>query len=140
MGGRDSAMAFMPYGPRWRTHRKLINDFINVSTTNNYDANQVKAISDFLVNLHQSPEVFREHTNLCVSNPFIVLTRSIHEAKFRLTTSLALSIAYGIQADTPDNEFVRLYKEMTDEMTEASVPGTFFVDIFPLRGSIYFNV
>jgi hypothetical protein len=41
-----------------------------------------------------------------------------------------------MHTDTPDNEVFRLYKEMADEMTEASVPGTFLVDIFPLRGSL----
>ena len=69
MGVNKTGMAFMPYGPRWRAHRKLFNDFINPSTVNNYDANQVKVISNFLVNLHQNPEAFKDHINLCVLSP-----------------------------------------------------------------------
>ena len=53
----------------------------------------------------------------------------------RLTGSLALSIAYGIQADTPDNEFFHMFEEAVEEGNEASVPGAFLVDVIPLRES-----
>ena len=63
-----------------------------------------------------------------------MLTCSIYDATPRLTGSLALSIAYGIQVDTPDNEFFRMHKDMMDAITEALIPGTFLVDILPFRG------
>jgi galactose-1-phosphate uridylyltransferase len=65
MGAPESFMAFMPYGPRWRTHRKLFNDFVSVSTVKNYDVNQIKGVSKLLANLHRRPESFREHVDLC---------------------------------------------------------------------------
>lgn len=70
MGAAESAMALMPYGQRWRTHRKLFHDFINLSTVDNYDVNQVKVVSTFLVNLHRNPEAFKEHVYLCISPSF----------------------------------------------------------------------
>jgi hypothetical protein len=69
-----------------------------------------------------------------------VLTFSIYGPTTRLTGSLALSISYGIQTDTPGNEFFRMYKEMLDAMSEALVPGAFLVDILPFRGSDHLNV
>ena len=54
-------------------------------------------------------------------------------ATSRLTGSLALSIAYGIRADTPDNEFICMYEEALEAAREALVPGTFLVDVLPLR-------
>ena len=69
MGAAESAMSLMPYGPRWRTHRRLFHDFINLSTVETYDVNQVKAVSNFLVNLHRNPEAFREHIYLFISFP-----------------------------------------------------------------------
>ena len=126
-------MAFMPYGPRWRTHRKLFHDFINLSTVDNYDVNQAKAVSNFLVNLHKGPGAFKEHIHLCISLPCNIYPFNLR-CGTRLTGSLALSIAYGIQADTPDNEFFRMFKDMMDEITEASVPGAFLVDVLPFRG------
>lgn len=59
-----------------------------------------------------------------------------HHAAFSLTGSLALSIAYGIEADTPENEFFCMYKGVMEAVSEASVPGTFIVDVLPLRGSL----
>ena len=65
---------------------------------------------------------------------------SIHDAIHRLTGSLALSIAYGIEAENPDNEFFRMYHDVLGAISEALVPGTFLVDVFPLRGSSRLNV
>jgi hypothetical protein len=73
--------------------------------------------------------------SICAFHPLTMLTCLIYNTILRLTGSLALSIAYGIQADTPENEFFRMYKELLDAMTEASVPGAFLVDILPFRGS-----
>ena len=127
-------MTFMPYGPRWRTHRKLFNDFISASTVKDHDVNQVKVVSDLLVNLHRKPEMFRKHIHLCVVHPLAMLTRLIPSATSRLTHSLALSIAYGIRADTFDNEFIRIFEEMWEPARKAVVPGAFLVDVIPLRG------
>jgi len=69
--------------------------------------------------------------SICAFYSLAMSARSIYDAPPRLTGSLALSIAYGIQADTPDNEFFRMYKEMIDSMGDALVPGAFFVDFLP---------
>ena len=70
----------------------------------------------------------------------MTLIRSIHSTTSRITGSLALSIAYGIQADTPDDKYLRLFREMMRSFTEASVPGTFVVDVLPFRESNHLNV
>ena len=62
-------------------------------------------------------------------------TRSTHDVTHRLNGSLAFSIAYGIQVDTPDNELFRTYTEVVDAIAEALVPGSFLVDVFPFRES-----
>jgi hypothetical protein len=79
MGVTERAMAFMPYGPRWRTHRKLFHEFIDISTVKNYDVNQAKAVSNFLVNLYQKPGSFREHIHLCAPHSCALLIRLIHD-------------------------------------------------------------
>ena len=140
MKAAEHSMAFMRYGPRWRTHRKLFNDFINLSTVDRYDVNQVKAVSNFLVNLLRNPEALREHINLYISFHLIsVLACSPYDVKPRLTGSLALSIAYGIQADAPDNEFFCMYKLLLGAMNQVFVPGSFAVDILPFRGSYHLS-
>ncbi|KAF9783495.1 cytochrome P450 [Thelephora terrestris] len=113
IGFTESGLPFMPYGPRWRMHRKLLNEFVSPSTSKDHDVNQVKVVSDFIINLHRKPESFREHIHL-------------------LTSSLALSIAYGIRADSLDNEIVRAYEEMLGAARKALIPGSFFVDVLPI--------
>jgi hypothetical protein len=75
-------------------------------------------------------------TSRPVCTPLLVtLIRSIYNTTFRLTGSLALSIAYGVEIETKDNKFFRLYKEMAHGFDRASVPGTFLVDVLPFRES-----
>ena len=64
MGADQWSVASMHYGPRWRMHRKLFNEFLNISAVKKYDVNQVRGVSDFLVNLYQRPKDFREHIHL----------------------------------------------------------------------------
>lgn len=59
---------------------------------------------------------------------------------YRFTGSLALSIAYGMQVDTTDNEFFRMFKELSAEAGEAMVLGAFLVDILPPRRCNYLNM
>lgn len=59
MGAAGCGEFFIFYGPWWRTHRKLLHDFIDVLAAKNYDANQVKAVSNFFVNLHRKLKTFR---------------------------------------------------------------------------------
>ena len=53
----------------------------------------------------------------------------------RLTGALALSIAYGVQVDTPDNEILRSFNEVTEALKAVLVPGAFLVDVLPPRRS-----
>ena len=114
-------------------HRKLLNDFISASTVKDHDINLAKVVSDFLVNLHRKPEMFREHIHLCVVDSLVMPTQLSPNATSRLTGSLALSISYGIQADTMDNEFIRMYEEMWEGARRALVPGAFLIDVLPFR-------
>ena len=49
--------------------------------------------------------------------------------EFSLTASIPLSISYGIQADTPDDKYIRMFTELLEGANKAAIPGTFFVDI-----------
>lgn len=68
------------------------------------------------------------------SDPLVMLICLTPNAIYRLTGSLALSVAYGIRADTRDNEFIRTYEDMLEVAQKGLVPGAFIVDVLPLRG------
>ena len=62
-----------------------------------------------------------------------MLIRITSASTSRLTGSLALSIAYGIRTDTPNNKFICMYEDMMNAARGPMVPGTFLVDILPPR-------
>ena len=65
--GADWPLGFMPYGNRWRTHRRLFHRFFNVSTVERFDPRLFKGIRSFLKRLAESPEDFADHTRLYVA-------------------------------------------------------------------------
>lgn len=133
IGADQWSMASMRYGPHWRMHRKLFNEFFNVSAAKEYDVNQIRVISDFLVHLHQRPRDFRGHIRQQVSPTPANPLYSANPSAVSLTASLSLSISYGIQADTTDNKFTRLFEELLAGVKQTAIPGAFFVDAVPLR-------
>jgi len=54
----------MHYGPRWRVHRKLLNEFLNIDAIKRCNLNRVRGVSDMLVNLYQQSKDFREDIHL----------------------------------------------------------------------------
>lgn len=47
--------------------------------------------------------------------------------------SVILDVGYGIQADTPDNFYIRQSELALQLVDKAGAPGAWFVDIFPSR-------
>jgi len=62
--GAEWPLGFMPYGNRWRTHRRLFHRFFNVSAVDRFDSRLFKGIRDFPGRLADSPEDFADHTRL----------------------------------------------------------------------------
>jgi len=102
------------YGEKWRTYRRLFHEFFNVATVKRYDEDQRKATSRLLQNLSERPADFRRHVQLA-------------------TGSIALSIMYGIQVDSPEDPYFRIAEEANKILEEALVPGAFPAEIFPIR-------
>ena len=79
------AFTIFEYGEKW-THRRLFHEFFNMATVDRYDEDQRKAASRLLKSLGDSPAEFYHHVQLA-------------------TGSLALSISYDIQVDSPKNPY-----------------------------------
>jgi len=110
------AFTIFEYGERWRTHRRLFHEFFNMATVDRYDEDQRKAISRLLKNLGDNPAEFCHHIQLA-------------------TGSLALSISYDIQVDSPRNPYFDATEEALDAIQAALVPGAFLVEFLPFRES-----
>ncbi|KAF9646882.1 cytochrome P450 [Thelephora ganbajun] len=110
--GADWTLGFMPYGNRWRTNRRLFHRFFNISAVERLDPRLFRGIRGFLRRLAESPEDFADHTRL-------------------LGGSLILSIVYGIEVDSQENQFFANAQQATYSLGPALLPGTFLVDWIP---------
>ena len=114
MGLGKWAFTAFEYGERWKTHRRLFHEFFNIPTVDRYDEDQRKGASRLLKNLSDNPADFYNHIQLA-------------------TGSLALSITYGIQVDSPKNPYFHAAEEALDTIQAALVPGAFPVEFLPFR-------
>ncbi len=61
MGWLSFDTAFMQYGPTWRGHRRIFQQFFKPEVTLNYRSMQTKKVHDFLRGLLTTPDEFAEH-------------------------------------------------------------------------------
>ena len=132
--GADWPLGFMPYGNRWRTHRRLFHRFFNVSAVERFDPQLFKGVRTFLSRIAESPEDFADHTRLYViSRPRSDPKAQVLTFRQSLGGSLILSIAYGIEVDSQDNQFFANAQQATFSLGPALLPGAFLVDWIPSR-------
>jgi cytochrome P450 len=59
--GWDFNAGIMPYGPRWRKQRRLLQQMLRKGTSLAYRPEQTRKVNDMLYGLLTSPEDFRDH-------------------------------------------------------------------------------
>lgn len=59
----------MPYGERWKIHRKLCHEALNVRPTVDFDSHQYKYTHRLLAHLLEAPDRFMEEAALLVVSP-----------------------------------------------------------------------
>nr|GAT47917.1 cytochrome P450 [Mycena chlorophos] len=106
------SMAFMPYGERWRAHRKTMHDSFNVTAVKQFQAQEVEACNELLRSLLVDP------------SDVVVLFR-------QFAGRLSLEVAYGIKVQ-PGDPYLEIVEEAMLGVSIASIPGTFLVDTFPI--------
>lgn len=109
----DWALAFAPYGDRWRKTRRVFHQAFNTGTTSKFHEMQTDSARFFLRLLKDTPTDFFEHIRL-------VFTRSM------------MKITYDIDINDPHDPYVHMiYTALAGSVT-ASQPGTFLVNMLPI--------
>ncbi|PPQ69644.1 hypothetical protein CVT24_001217 [Panaeolus cyanescens] len=104
---------FLPYGNKWRKYRRVFHDFFHSGVINKYQPILVKEAHAFLRSLLQAPKDLQHH----IRHTFI---------------SSIMRITYGITIQpSNDDIYVLTAERALKSMTDASVPGTFLVDLIP---------
>ncbi|OCH93087.1 CyP450 monooxygenase [Obba rivulosa] len=111
--GLDFVFGVMPYGPRWRKHRRAFHEHFNQMAVHVYKAQYLHAAQKMLRYLYREPGDF------------------IHWIR-HATGSLTVSVVYGNEIADKDDEYVALAEHCLQGFSEAANPGAFWVDFFPL--------
>ncbi|KAF5372573.1 hypothetical protein D9758_005191 [Tetrapyrgos nigripes] len=113
IGRNQSSILFTQYGPRLKECRQLLHGWINRNVIKNYAPLQEYGSYKIMARLLEKPEDFSEHIR-------------------EVTGSIALKLTYGIQTKEKNDPFIEMSERLGDITTEATQPGKWLVDSFPI--------
>ncbi|KAJ7149195.1 cytochrome P450, partial [Mycena crocata] len=111
--GRDKSMLFLPYGRRFKDTQRLLHGFLKQSALSKHWRLQERAMQGLLAKLLSSPDNFEKHIRSSVSSAIVRLV-------------------YGHQIRDHNDMFVTLAESLGSLTDEASEPGRWLVDSFPI--------
>ncbi|CZR56109.1 related to O-methylsterigmatocystin oxidoreductase [Phialocephala subalpina] len=103
---------FMPYGPRYRTVRKISHALLNITMSTNYQPVQDLESKQLLFDLLHDPGNFYLHNR-------------------RYSASVIISVTYGHRIATWDNPLAKKVYQVVNNLQSFSSPGMWMVDTFP---------
>ncbi|EMD36556.1 hypothetical protein CERSUDRAFT_115591 [Gelatoporia subvermispora B] len=103
----------MPYGLRWRKHRRAIHQYFNIEVVQSYQPLQLSKARVLLHRLRDNPSDFM---------------RSIH---FAIGAGI-IELVYGHPVKDVDNKYLVIARNSSTAASEGLLPGAFFVDFLPI--------
>ncbi|KAH7890379.1 cytochrome P450 [Phlebopus sp. FC_14] len=110
--GWDWSFGHMPYGERWKKHRKMFERQFRPAVAPTYWPIQRKEAHSLLRNILESPQDLIEHLR--------------HNA-----ASVIMKVIYGIEIAPKNDRYIDIAEQALDGMAKAAAPGAFMVDVFP---------
>ncbi|EIM79260.1 cytochrome P450, partial [Stereum hirsutum FP-91666 SS1] len=110
--GFDPSIAFIGYGERWRTYRRIGHPVMSKHAVTKYFTMQEEEAIRLLRALFTSPERYRREVRFSVG-------RTIMHAM------------YGIECESPEDTYIVVAEATLENITHAVVPGSFMVDVIP---------
>ncbi|KAG0708656.1 cytochrome P450 [Suillus ampliporus] len=109
----DFNMALMPYGDRWRLHRRIFHQAFRPAEIPTYHAAQLRSAHKFLFSILQDPSNYPRHFQM-------------------FKTSLMLSIVYDYEPKAKDDPIVHVLERYLKQVVTALTPGaTAIMETFP---------
>ncbi|KAN0082680.1 Cytochrome P450 [Tylopilus felleus] len=109
--GWDWSFGHMPYGERWRKHRRMFERQFRPKT-DTYWSLQRKEAHTLLRNIHDTPENLIEHLR--------------HNA-----AAVIMNVIYGIAISPKADRYIEIAEKALEGMAKAAAPGAFLVDVIP---------
>ncbi|KAH0581542.1 O-methylsterigmatocystin oxidoreductase [Termitomyces sp. J132] len=104
--------AFLPFGHRWKLHRKLSRIALNPQSVRQYEDILSDIANRLTESLCDDPDAFAEHVRLAAGR-------------------VLLSTMYGIDAQSADDPYLKMAKTAMDMVRQAVIPVAFLVDLIP---------
>ncbi|ETS87853.1 hypothetical protein PFICI_01681 [Pestalotiopsis fici W106-1] len=112
MGWRRT-MAFMPWGPLFRLHRKILQSNLQKSSIVQYQAMQERETRTLLMGVSKQPENWE------------ILLR-------RFATAVVLSIGFGVELTSDKGDYMQMAEDASYALGHGGPPAGTLVDFFPL--------
>ncbi|KDQ23402.1 hypothetical protein PLEOSDRAFT_1109045 [Pleurotus ostreatus PC15] len=109
----DFNFVFLPYGTKWREHRKSFNDYFHPSVVYKYNAKQTRGARMMARQILESPENAVDHIRFAV-------------------TSVIMDVAYGIHIAENNDPYIEIAESAISSLGLATIPGTLPADLFPI--------
>ncbi|KAJ3928523.1 MAG: cytochrome P450 [Lentinula lateritia] len=109
--GYGDSPAFISNGPRHRTFRRLFSEVLIPRRVEEWRPLQEQKIQILVRGLTEAPTAFRAHIR-------------------RYIASLVFEISHGHIVEGDDDDFIRMAKQVDDDISVLMVPGNFLVDFF----------
>ncbi|EEB95853.1 hypothetical protein MPER_05113, partial [Moniliophthora perniciosa FA553] len=103
----------MPYGDRWRRHRKLFQEGLRDSAIAEYIPVQLEKTQEFLANLLKDPDNFRVHIQT-------------------LAAAIIIGVMYGHDVTSIEDHFVELAEKAFGPLSTLGSPSAMLVNTFPI--------
>lgn len=125
--GWDASLPQLPYGPRFRKQRRLIQDHF-IKGAHAFRPTQLTEARILLRGLLETPDAFLQHIRRQTSSLLSPFTSLIHK---RFAAGTIMKITYGHTVRSTDELYVRLAEEAGTDTVTGGSPGSVLVDFFP---------
>lgn len=109
----DFNFGFLPYGDRWRAHRKLMHQVFNPTNAEVLHPHLLKCTHNFLRRFLEKPGEVMGHLR-------------------HLAGETIISYTYGLDTQGENDPYLKLSEEGVRAFSSAAVPGAFLVDSIPI--------
>ncbi|KAK2046474.1 cytochrome P450 [Colletotrichum somersetense] len=111
--GWGKTLTFLPFGPRWQMHRKLLQTTFSNTNVRQWHSLQVTEARKSVRSILQNPENWEMSMK-------------------RFAVAIVLKVSYGIDVQNDNDPYVKIAEDAMYATGNGGVPANSIVDIFPL--------
>ena len=114
--GWDWALPLIPYGEKFKRHRKYLQDYFKKSSLPNYYHIQLNEVHKMLNDILDDPTDYADHVK-------------------RMAAGITMMMTYGHQVNDINDHFVTIAERGVKTIEAVGAVGAHIVDLFPIRKS-----